>query len=79
MLSTGLLVGIWLCQATDPNQRGVDKGQPPIPGAPGRHTCPRSYGREGRGREVTTQARVLSLVHGGSTGRPSDLRLETAQ
>ena len=25
-------VGIWLCEATDPTQWGVDKGQPLVPG-----------------------------------------------
>ena len=38
----------------------VDKGKPLIPGAPWRHPWPQRYGREGRGREVPTQARVLS-------------------
>jgi hypothetical protein len=33
MLSTKPRVGIWLCQATDPTQRGVDKGKPPVPGS----------------------------------------------
>ena len=28
MLSTWPRVGIWLCEATDPTQRVVDKGQP---------------------------------------------------
>ena len=28
MLSTWPWVGIWLCEATDPTQRGMDKGQP---------------------------------------------------
>jgi hypothetical protein len=51
----------------------MDKGQPPIPGALGQHSYPRRYGREGRGREVPTQAgSVLSLLLGLSTGRPSD-------
>ena len=26
-------VGIWLCEATDPTQSGVDKRQPPVPGS----------------------------------------------
>jgi hypothetical protein len=26
-------MGIWLCEATDPTQRGVDKGQSPVPGS----------------------------------------------
>ena len=33
-LSTRPQVGIWLCYATDPTQRVVDKGQPQVPGRP---------------------------------------------
>jgi hypothetical protein len=38
-------VGIWLCEATDPTQWRVDKGQPPVPGSQSlvSHT---GYGRE---------------------------------
>jgi hypothetical protein len=35
MLSTGPQVGIWLCEATDPTQRGVNKGQPRYQGPQG--------------------------------------------
>jgi hypothetical protein len=57
-------MGIWLCEAIDPTQQRVDKGQPLIPGSQSLafHT---GYGRgaenrigvpgiqeEGRGREV---------------------------
>jgi hypothetical protein len=34
-LSTWPWVSIWLCEATDPTQRGVDKGQPPVIGVLG--------------------------------------------
>jgi hypothetical protein len=53
MLSTQSRVGIWLCEATGPHStvRGVDKGQPPIPGALGQHPQPQRYRREGRGKE----------------------------
>jgi hypothetical protein len=33
MLSTWTQMGIWLCEATDPTQQGLDKGQPPVPGS----------------------------------------------
>jgi hypothetical protein len=33
MLSTWPLVGIWLCEATDPTRQGVDKEQHPVPGS----------------------------------------------
>jgi hypothetical protein len=32
-LSTQSQVGIWLCEATDPTQQVVDKGQAPVPGS----------------------------------------------
>jgi hypothetical protein len=71
--------GVGRTKATDPTRWRVDKGQPPLPGALGRHLWPQGYRREGRGREVPTQARVLSPFHGWSTGRPSIGRLQTAQ
>jgi hypothetical protein len=47
-LSTWPQLGFWLCEATDPTQQGVDKGQPPIPGSPGRHSWPRRYKKRGK-------------------------------
>ena len=40
MLSTWPRVGIWLCEATDPTRRRVDKGQPLVPDSqsPASHT-----------------------------------------
>jgi hypothetical protein len=54
----------WASSCVDPTQQGVDKGQPLIPGAPGQHSWPQRYRREGRGRDVPMQARVLSPVRG---------------
>jgi hypothetical protein len=88
MLSTRPRVGIWLCEATDPTRRGVDKGQSPVPGSQSLASHA-GYGRgvenrieslgireEGRGREVPMQVRVFSP--GWSTRRPSGGRLEAA-
>jgi hypothetical protein len=33
LLSTLPWVGVWLCEATDPTLRVVDKGQPQVPGS----------------------------------------------
>jgi hypothetical protein len=57
MLSTWPQVGIY---ASDPTQQGVDKGHPQKLGAWGNTLSPQGYGREGLGREVSTQARVCT-------------------
>jgi hypothetical protein len=46
-LSTWPQVGIWLCEATDPTQRGMDNGKPPVPGS----ESPESHTGYGRGAE----------------------------
>jgi hypothetical protein len=38
--STWPQVGIWLCEATDPTQWVVDKGQPQVPRSQPRHLTP---------------------------------------
>jgi hypothetical protein len=72
MLSTWPLVGIWLCEATDPSWQG---GQGAAPDTMGPKATLSSLGR---GREVPMQARVFSLVHGWRTARTSDRRLGRA-
>jgi hypothetical protein len=62
MLSNQPRVGIWLCEATGPHLLGCGQGAAPDIRGPGEHTQPWSYRREGRGRKVPTQARVLSPV-----------------
>jgi hypothetical protein len=61
------LVCIWLCEATDPTWQGGGQGESPDTSSL-RVTllAPEIQEREGRGREVPTQARVLSPVMAGA-------------
>jgi hypothetical protein len=77
MISTLHLVALWLCEVTGPPRQGIDKGKPLIPGALGWHPWPWRYRREGRGREVPMQVRVLSQVCGWRTGIPYVCRIES--
>jgi hypothetical protein len=57
---------------------GCEQGAAPnIRGSRMTHSVPEIQ-EEGRRREVPTQVRVLSLVCGWNTGRPSEGRLGTA-
>jgi hypothetical protein len=74
--------GIWLCEATDPTWRGWGgwgggQGEPDIRGPWMTPSAPEI--QEGGQRESGSHAgEGPNLVHGWSTGRPSDRRLETA-